>query len=45
MSPTVLVPVDIAPGVDGDAGNSQPLTPSPASSPMAVLAIGYCVSN
>jgi transposase len=36
-SSTVLVPVQVATGLDTGVGRSQPSTPSPASSPMAVV--------
>lgn len=35
-SSAVLVPVEVAPSVDGDAGISRTLAPSPASTPMSV---------
>jgi transposase len=36
-SSAVLVPVQVAPGADADAGDSRPLALSPASTPTAVV--------
>jgi transposase len=44
-SSAVLVPVQVAPGADADAGDSRPLALSPVSTPTAVLTPGAALSS